>query len=201
MPAIASQILQIAKDMQCNVFIESGTYLGQSFRKAIDSDIFKRYYTVELAPGLYKEVAAKCPTRPSQQIFLGKSHEVFQRQIFPLCSLKDRIFFWLDGHFSGGITWIGRTRGADAPCPLLAELEVIRQYCPSSSLVIAIDDADDFGMRNSKVPGHNWPTRTEIETAAYRINPNFVCLDYTGEGSLQKICRGVLVFLCHSLLK
>jgi len=193
-PAIAPQILKIAKDTQCNVFIESGTFLGQSFQIALKSGIFERCYTVELALGLYKEVAIKYPTRPNQQVFLGKSHEIFRRQIFPLCSSKDRIFFWLDGHFSGGTTWIGPTRGADSPCPLLVELEAIRQYCPSSSLVIAIDDVDDFGMRNSKIPGHNWPTRTDVDAAAYRINPNFVCLDYTGGGTFQKIYRGVLVF-------
>ena len=194
MPAIAPQILKVAKDMQCNVFIESGTFLGQSFQIALKSGIFERCYSVELALGLYKEVAIKYPTRPNQQVFLGKSHEIFLSQIFPLCSSKDRIFFWLDGHFSGGITWIGPTRGADSPCPLLAELEAIHQCCPSSSLVIAIDDVDDFGMRNSKIPGHNWPTRVEVEAAAYRINPNFACLDYTGGESFQKIHRGVLVF-------
>ena len=194
MPAIAPQILKIAKDTQCNVFIESGTFLGQSFQKALKSGIFERCYSVELALGLYKDVAIKYPTRSNQQVFLGKSHEIFRSRIFPLCSSKDRIFFWLDGHFSGGITWIGRTRGADSPCPLLAELETIHQCCPSSSLVIAIDDVDDFGMRNSIIPGHNWPTRTEVDAAAYRINPNFVCLDYTGKGSFQKVYRGVLVF-------
>ena len=195
MPAITPQILKIAKDARCNVFIESGTCLGQSFQIALKSGIFKRCYSVEIAVGLYKEVAIKYPTRPNQQVFLGKSHEIFKECIFPLCSSKDRIFFWLDGHFSGSATRTGRTRGRNSPCPLLAELEIIRQHCPSSSLVIAIDDTDDFGRRSSKVPGHNWPTRAEVDAATYKINPNFVCLDYTGEGTLQKLHRGVLVFL------
>lgn len=194
MPAIAPQILKIAKRTKCNVFIESGTWIGHSFQKAIKSGIFERCYTVEIVPRFYKTVTALYKTRPSQQVFLGKSHEVFQRRIFPLCSSKDRIFFWLDGHHSGGVTWAGGTGGRDSPCPLLAELKAIHKHCPSSSLVIAIDDADDFGRVSSKVPGHNWPTRAEIDAAAYRINPNFASLDYTGGGSLQKIYRGVLVF-------
>ena len=195
MPAITHQILRVARDARCNVFIESGTCLGQSFQIALKSGIFERCYSVEIAVGLYKEIAIKYPTQPNQQIFLGKSHKIFKECVFPLCSPKDRIFFWLDGHFSGSATRTGRTRGRNSPCPLLIELETIRQHCPSSSLVIAIDDADDFGRQSSKVPGHNWPTRAEVDTAIYKINPNFVCVDYTGGGTLQKLHRGVLVFL------
>lgn len=198
MPAITSQILKIARNVQCNVFIESGTWRGHSFQKALKSGIFERCYTVEIVPKLYKILAARYPTWPNQQVFLGKSHEIFESSIFPLCSSKDRIFFWLDGHFSGESSGTG---GADSPCPLLAELDAVRQYCPSSSLVIAIDDADDFGIKHLKVLGCNWPTRAEIDAAAYKINPNFACLDYTGGGSFQKIYRGVLVFSWHSLFK
>jgi len=188
MPAIAPQILQIARDAQCNVFVESGTFRGQSFRRALESGIFERCYTVEIVPRLYEKVASQYPTQANRQVFLGKSHEVFRSQIFPLCSPDDRIFFWLDGHFSGG-----HTGGAESLAPLLDELEAIRQSCPTSSLVIAIDDSDDLGKRD-EVPGHNWPTRAEVVTAIDKINPNFACVDYTGKGALQKVCRGVLVF-------
>lgn len=189
MPTIAPQILELARVARCNVFIESGTLRGHSFRRALRSGIFKRCYTVEIVPALYRAAAARYPARPSRQAFLGKSHEVFRKQIFPLCSAEDRIFFWLDGHYSAG-----PSGGADAPCPLLKELEAIRRWCPSRSLVIVIDDTNDFGMKNPGVPGLNWPTRAAAEAAVHRINPNFICLDYTGKGPLQKIFRGVLVF-------
>jgi len=189
MSTITSQILKIARDAQCNVFIESGTHLGYSFRRALESGIFERCYTVEVALGLYRLAVSQYPTGANQQVFLGKSYEIFRKQTFPLCSSEDRIFFWLDGHFSGS-----GTGGADFPCPLLDELETIRQYCPSSSLVIAIDDVDDFGKRDPEVCGYNWPTRAEVDFAVYRISSSFVCLDYTGKGSFQKIHRGVLVF-------
>lgn len=194
MPTIAPQILEIARDTQCNVFVESGTLRGHSFLRALRSGIFERCYTVEIVPALHKSIAARYSVQPSRQVFLGESHKVFRKQIFPLCSAKDRIFFWLDGHYSAG-----PTGGANLPCPLLKELEVIRQWCPSRLLVIAIDDTNDFGMRSSETPGLNWPTRAEVEAAAYRINPNFVCLDYTGKGPLQKVFRGVLVFSYRAL--
>ena len=189
MPTIASRILEIARETRCNVFIESGTSRGYSFREALVLGIFARCYTVELLPSFYKGVASRYPTRATQQVFLGNSYEVFREQIFPLCSAEDRIFFWLDGHFSGGYTG-----GGAFPHPLLRELEVIRQFCPSESLVIAIDDTIDFGRKDLEYLGHNWPTRAEVEAAAYEINPNFHCLDYTGEGISQRVHRGVLVF-------
>ncbi len=190
MPPISPEILAIAKHAGCNVFIESGTYTGMSFRRALRSRIFERLYTVEIVPELHRRLVEAYPETPSRQVFLGTSHEVFREHIFPLCSREDRVFFWLDAHFSGG-----DTGGAEFPCPLLAELGAIRQHCPSSSLVIAIDDTDDFGMRTPEVPGLNWPTRTDVDAALHRISPNLVCLDYTGSGPLQKVHRGVLVFL------
>jgi len=189
MPAITPQILAIAKDARCNVFVESGTYKGTSFRRALESGIFERCYTVEIVPELYSELASQYPEQPNQRVFLGRSHEVFAEQVFPLCSPEDRTFFWLDGHFSKG-----DTGGADFPCPLLDELEAIRRYCPTNLVVIAIDDTDDLGRSDPEVPGLNWPTRDEVEAAAYRINPHFFCLDYTGASDTRKIFRGVLVF-------
>lgn len=194
MPTIALQILEIARDTQCNVFIESGTGRGESFQKALESSIFERCYTVELLRSFYKGVASRYPARANRQVFLGESHKVFREQIFPLCSVEDRIFFWLDGHFSGG-----HTGGRALSQPLLYELGVIRRFCPSKSLVIAIDDTNDFGRSDLEYPGHNWPTRDEVETAVARINPDFVCLDYTGKGPLQKVFRGVLVFSYRAL--
>lgn len=193
MPAIAFQILSIAKDAQCNVFVESGTHLGTSFRRALESGIFERCYTVEIVPKLYSRLAVQYPDQPNRRVFLGRSHEVFRDQVLPLCFSGDRILFWLDGHCGakdGG--------GADFPCPLLDELEAIRQCCPSSSLVIAIDDTEHFGRRDTRTPGNNWPTRNEVEAAAYRINPHFFCLDYTGEGATHWLFGGVLVFSYQS---
>lgn len=192
MPPISSEMLAIAKDAGCNVFVESGTYMGVSFRRALRSQIFERCYSVEIVPELYRSVARAYPEKPSRKVFLGRSHEVFRDQVLPLCSPSDRIFFWLDGHFSGG-----DTGGAEFPCPLLEELEAIREHCPTESIVIAIDDTDDFGRKNANVLAWNWPTRAEIEDAARSINRDFFCLDYTGAEHRRKVHRGALVFSTH----
>ena len=191
---MAPQILELARGTHCNVFIESGTGRGESFHKAFRLGIFERGYTVELLPSFYKGVASRYATQANWRVFLGESHEVLREQIFPLCSSRDRIFFWLDGHFSGG-----HTGGGALLHPLLRELGEIHRSCPSEALVVAIDDTNDFGRRDPKYLGHNWPTRDEVEVAAYKINPDFACLDYTGKGPLQKVHRGVLVFSYQGL--
>jgi len=189
MPAISPDILALAKDLRCNIFIESGTFMGESFRRAQASGVFERCYSVEIVQKVYEKVAAAFPATPRRKVFLGRSYEVFPAEIFPRLSAQDRPFFWLDGHFSKG-----ETGGEDVRCSLLEEIEAIRKHCPTRALVIAIDDTDDLGRRDPDTPGLNWPTREEVEAAARRIAHGLVCLDYTGAGKGKKLARGVLIF-------
>lgn len=181
------EILKLAENKNCNVFIESGTYDGASFKIASESGLFERCYSVEIKQRLYQGLMTRYPEKPDRKVFLGRSHEIFVEQIFPLCQLSDRIFFWLDGHYSKG-----KTGGAEYPCPLLDELRAIKEYCPTTSVVIAIDDTDDFDRKDLNVPGLNWPTETQVNTAAYQINPSFFRLDLTR--GRHKLERGILVF-------
>lgn len=190
MPAILSEVLAIARDTRCNIFIESGTFQGTSWRRAIHSGIFEHCYSVEIVPKLFDNLLKQYPNQQKHKLFLGRSHVVFARDIFPLCTSSDRIFFWLDAHFSAGITG-----GFESPCPLVDELQMICKSCPTREIVIAIDDIDDLGVIDPTVVGNNWPDRTLVENVVYKINPQFYCLDYTGkEPKRSKLARGVLVY-------
>ncbi len=190
MPGIHSHILRLTEDLHCNVFVESGTFHGETYRKAVESSYFERVYSVEVVEELYQKAHKLYDANGPYRVFLGKSYEVFVSSIFPQCWPDDRIFFWLDGHYSGGVTG-----GAERPCPLLDELIAIRDACPTESVVIAIDDTDDFGRQDANTPGINWPSQDDVEQIAFQINSSFVVLDYTGkESHLSKIYKGVLVF-------
>ena len=189
MPAIAPAILDIAVRSQCNIFVESGTYKGTSLRKAVESGIFEQCYSAEIVPELHHKQKKRFAKYDNCHLLLGSSIDVFVEHIFPICTATDRIFFWLDGHFSAGITG-----GESTFCPVLEEMNVIQRHCPTSSIVIAIDDTDDLGRHDPNVPGLNWPTRNEIDAIAYQINANFQLLDFTGSGTNEKIARGVLVY-------
>jgi len=189
-PAIHPHVLKLAQDLGCNVFIESGTYYGTTYRRTVESGYFERVYSVEIVEQLYRNARKLYDENGPYRVFLGKSHAVFVSNIFPQCGPNDRIFFWLDGHYSRGVTG-----GAERPCPLLDELIAIRDACPTQSVVIAIDDTDDFGRQDANTPGLIWPSRDDVERIAFQINSSFVVLDYTGKDSnLSKIYRGVLIF-------
>ena len=56
-----------------------------------------------------------------------------------LNELNDSVFFWLDGHWSGGDTAQGKL-----DCPLIEEISIINDTC-TSKCIIAIDDVRLFG--------------------------------------------------------
>lgn len=190
MPSIDTHFLDLAMDLNCNVFIESGTFRGESFLKAIESGYFERVYTVEIDRELYKSVANFFPKSKRYQVFWGRSQEVFVLDIFPLCKPDDRIYFFLDGHYSAG-----NTGGASELCPLLPEIEAIRKACPTQAIVIVIDDTDDLGRRDDNIPGFSWPSREEVEQALLGFDIDFHILDYTGKDpQWTKAYRGILIY-------
>ena len=189
MPIIADNMLAIAKATHCNVFVESGTFYGQTFGRVIASGVFERCYSVEIQQNLHEQLQKQFPSTAKQQVFLGASYEQFKQSIFPLCAADDVLFFWLDGHFSAG-----ETGGAEFPCPLIDELQAIATSCPTQKVVIAIDDTDDLGRKDPSIAGHNWPTRDEIDATAQGISPHLYVIDYTGTGTLPKLNRGILIY-------
>ena len=68
-------------------------------------------------------------------LFQGDSGKVLH-QI--LDNVNEPAIFWLDGHYSAGITALG-----DKECPIYEELEAIFQKCRNTP-VILIDDARCF---------------------------------------------------------
>jgi hypothetical protein len=189
MPQIAPEVMAIAKVTNCNVFIESGTFYGQTFGRVIASGLFERCYSVEIQQHLFHMLQKRFPPTPTQQVFLGASYEQFKQSVFPLCDADDVLFFWLDGHFSAG-----ETGGAEFPCPLIDELQAIATSCPTQKVVIAIDDTDDLGRKDPSIAGHNWPIRAEIDAATQHISPHLHTIDYTGTGTSPKINRGILIY-------
>ena len=174
---IPPYVLALAQDLDCNVFIESGTFHGDTYHRAIESGYFECVYTTEVAEHFYRSAYELYP----HGAYWGKSYAVFQSDIFPLCKPDDRIFFWLDGHYCGA-----GSGGQDELCPLLKELEAIREWCPTKAIVIAIDDVKNFG-RQSKTPGFAWPTKDQIMLAAFRIRRDFAVLELA-------LRRGILLF-------
>lgn len=126
-------IKKVAREFNCQIFVETGTSFGATTAEMRKH--FKQLYTIELSHELYSRANAKFSKYANVKTLHGDSGKV----LFDVVKkINATVFFWLDGHYSGGIS----ARG-DTVCPILKELEAIFQL-KNVEYVIMIDDARCF---------------------------------------------------------
>ncbi len=118
-------------------FVETGTYLG-AMVTAVRSD-FERIYSVELSEQLYESATSKFCVDERIVIMQGDSGEVVPTL---LRGIAERCLFWLDAHYSAGVT----ARG-EKETPIVKELSCILDH-PVKGHVVLIDDARHFTGQN-----------------------------------------------------
>lgn len=128
-------LADLARQHGMRTFIETGTYLGKT--AALLAEVCDRVVTVEINPELHARAAEKFNGQPHVRTLLGDSGEVMPKI---LDDLADPALFWLDGHYSGGITG-----GGGAP-PILAELEAIFEHDVKDHIIV-VDDGRLFRGR------------------------------------------------------
>ena len=134
-----------ANKFSIQVFIETGTYRGDTVAAMRQS--FDKVISIELDKILYKKACQRFSSCKNTMIVQGDS-ALSLRQV--LVNIDKPCLFWLDGHFSGGITACGVTE-----CPVFAELQAIIDHSVRDH-VILIDDARMFVGKNG------WPTLDEL---------------------------------------
>jgi hypothetical protein len=122
-----------AADNGINVFIETGTYLGGTVSYL--KKIFKKIISIELDPNLYSEAKRKFSKSKHIRIYQGDSGEVI---LGILNDISEPCLFWLDGHYSDGITAKGKLN-----TPILQELDHILNHRIDNHIIL-IDDARCF---------------------------------------------------------
>ena len=139
-------------------WIETGTYLGTTTKYL--SNLFPHVYSIEPEPMLY---ASACKR------FEGKNVTLFNEvseNVFPslLPKLTGNINFWLDGHYSAGITFKGVK-----DCPVKDELSAIENnFSNFDKLSILIDDVRCFLPSN--VDYSDYPSIDYLVDWARRMN-------------------------------
>lgn len=140
--------------------VETGTFRAEgtlALRNAVSC-----VWTVELSYEHYQRAAARYGGRPGITFLHGSSQDVLPE----LTKLIDEpLIFWLDAH--GGMVdpiWdeVFDPSGGDTQCPLIAELEAIREFSHAAASCILIDDARAF---LGPLPAHragDWPSLVEI---------------------------------------
>jgi hypothetical protein len=151
-----SIILRYALDHNCKTLVETGTQYGDTpwlFRNRFES-----IYTIELSPMLATMARARFRNLPHVNVVEGDSG-LKLAELLP--NLHSKAIFWLDGHYSAGLTARGST-----DCPIFAELKSIASLC-KVPFVVLIDDARCFGHDK------DYPSLQELEAFVGGLMPGY----------------------------
>ena len=162
-----SIIKKMLLELGCRAFVETGTYLGDT-PWALRADL-EEIHTIELSAELAAIARRRFRHYPNIHIVEGDSGEKLLN-IVP--QLKQKTLFWLDGHYSAGITAQGSVN-----CPIFAELKTILTGC-QAPWVILIDDARCFGADK------DYPSIPELQTCVSQLRPT---ASFTVENDIIRI--------------
>jgi hypothetical protein len=146
-----------ARRYRCRVLVETGTYLGEMVH-AMRHD-FDRIFTIEVDEALAKMARRRFAGRANVCVLQGDSAVVIADV---LRELREPALFWLDGHYSGGITGMGAKE-----TPIVEEVEAIFAHAVKEH-VLLIDDARCFGT----LP--DYPTLEAFREKVARERPDLV---------------------------
>lgn len=126
----------------CKIFIETGTFLGGMVEALHDQ--FEVAHTIELDSWLYEKSKKRLAKYTNIVCHFGDSGDVL-KELLPF--IQSPIIYWLDAHYSFGITG----KGIDFN-PLMRELQEILKHRYINESVILIDDARAFDGTEPDVP-------------------------------------------------
>jgi len=148
-------IRDYAKTFNTPILIETGTYLGDMVHAMKKS--FARIISFELDHNLAVQAQQRFANDNHVQIIQGDSGKLLRDY---LATINEPCLFWLDGHYSGGVT----AKGA-LETPIKNELASILSH-PVDGHVILIDDARCFTGEN------DYPTLNELRNFIAERKPN-----------------------------
>jgi hypothetical protein len=158
------------------VWVETGTYVGDTTAYLAKTAL--RVVTIEPDPALAERATTRFKTTVNVTVVEGSS-EIALPAV--LRNLNGPVSFWLDGHYSGGITYKGAV-----DTPISSELAAIESYLHGvSSANILVDDFRCFDPDNPDYRGYprkewlvDWAVRNRLRWTveqdifiAQRISP------------------------------
>ena len=149
-------IKEYAKFFNTRTLIETGTYKGDmvyAMRRYFD-----RVVSFELDPLLHDEARKRFAPDQNVSIVLGDSGQILGEH---LATITEPCLFWLDGHYSGGVT-----ARAALSTPIKNELDQILNHNVSGH-VILVDDARCFNGDD------DYPTLQELKHFILNIKPDW----------------------------
>lgn len=155
-------VREYAERYRTRILVETGTCLGEMVYAM--KGRFARIFSIELDQELWRGASSLFAGDSHVSILQGDSGEKLTEV---LAQLREPALFWLDAHYSGGIT----ARGAK-DTPIGQEMEMILSHSVTNHVVL-IDDARNF------VGNNDYPTQAELKELVYdrRADFSFVVAD------------------------
>lgn len=147
-------VIDYSNKYNLKVLVETGTYTGQMVEACLLQ--FDKIYSIELCEKLYNNALDKFKNCNNVYLLQGDSGIILK---YVIDKLQCPALFWLDGHYSGGITVLG-----DKVTPIIEELTHIFNNIIVYNIIL-IDDARLFGTSNG------YPNLQTIKDMA--INHNY----------------------------
>lgn len=139
----------------CAVLVETGTLLGDMVYACRHA--FREIHSIELDEALHRRARERFGRYSQVRLHHGDSAEVLPRVIG---GLSEPILFWLDAHYSGGMT----ARGS-VDTPIAEELQAIFKHQDGRHVVL-IDDAHEFVGENG------YPTMDDLRAFVEALRPD-----------------------------
>jgi hypothetical protein len=138
------------------ILVETGTYKGDMV--LAQKNYFKKIYSIELSQALFERARKRFQGQDDIHLLQGNSGEVIANV---LAELREPAIFWLDGHYSGGIT-----ATIEKHSPIIEELDTIIANNRLQHIVL-IDDARIF------VGEQGYPTLGEMKEMTIKKFPGY----------------------------
>ena len=150
-------IIRHGHQFSLKILIETGTYLGETLWAT--RKLFDKIFSIEVDRDLFQMGKIRFAKFPHINIIHGDSGKILGNL---LPQINEACLFWLDGHYSGGIT--GK---ATLETPITDELNHIFNHHIKGH-VILIDDARCFNGQCG------YPTISDLHNFVLHTNPNFI---------------------------
>jgi hypothetical protein len=157
-PSVYKQavIRAYAQQYGISTLVETGTYLGQMVEASLPH--FSEIHSVELSEELHANAVRHFKSHKQVKLHQGDSGTVLPKI---LKRLRKPALFWLDAHYSEGVTAKG-----DTNTPIVEELEALLSHRIKQH-VILIDDARIFNGRD------DYPTIAKVKKIVLEKLPNY----------------------------
>lgn len=158
-------IREYAKRHGVRAFVETGTYLGQMI--AAMAPHFDELHSVELSEKFFERAKLRFARNPRVHLHQGDSGEVLPRI---LTRLPGPALFWLDAHYSGGIS---ARASSDTP----VEQELRHLLADGRPHVILVDDSHLFNGTG------DYPSMEQVKQLVASTRPGYTV--ELGEGIIR----------------